>query len=230
MIEETRTALGETGVSEHPLGLRPTKILAVHLNYRSRAEERGRMPRHPSYFLKPPSSLAADGAAVIRPQGCELLNCEGELAAVIGARARHVAPEDALAHVAYYSAANDFGLYDMRAADRGSNLFAKGQDGYTPVGPALIAPSDLDEALTLRTYVNGLIVQEDSTSSSRVRRPTRSRSSPAISSRSRSTASGGCATRSSKRPSRSRNLAQCRRSAARPARSRSAPRRRARRR
>jgi 2-keto-4-pentenoate hydratase/2-oxohepta-3-ene-1,7-dioic acid hydratase in catechol pathway/regulator of RNase E activity RraA len=163
MIEETRTALGETGVSEHPLGLRPTKILAVHLNYRSRAEERGRMPRHPSYFLKPPSSLAADGAAVIRPQGCELLNCEGELAAVIGARARHVAPEDALAHVAYYSAANDFGLYDMRAADRGSNLFAKGQDGYTPVGPALIAPSDLDEALTLRTYVNGLIVQEDST-------------------------------------------------------------------
>ncbi|MER7079653.1 hypothetical protein ABT308_16080, partial [Saccharopolyspora kobensis] len=45
----------------HPLGLSPSKIIAVHLNYRSRAQERGRTPREPSYFLKPPSSLAADG-------------------------------------------------------------------------------------------------------------------------------------------------------------------------
>ena len=44
----------------HPLGLAPSKIIAVHLNYRSRAAERGRQPAEPSYFLKPPSSLAAE--------------------------------------------------------------------------------------------------------------------------------------------------------------------------
>ena len=38
----------------------PTKVVCVHLNYRSRAEERGRVPGTPSYFFKPPSSLAGD--------------------------------------------------------------------------------------------------------------------------------------------------------------------------
>jgi 2-keto-4-pentenoate hydratase/2-oxohepta-3-ene-1,7-dioic acid hydratase in catechol pathway/regulator of RNase E activity RraA len=160
MIEPTTAGVA---TADHPLGLRPTKIIAVHLNYRSRAQERGRAPRNPSYFLKPPSSLSADGASVIRPRDCELLNCEGELAVVIGLRARHVTPDEALACVGYYTAANDFGLYDLRAADRGSNLFSKGQDGYTPVGPALVSPDELDAELTLRTYVNGELVQEDST-------------------------------------------------------------------
>ena len=37
----------------------PGKIIAVHLNYPSRAAQRGRTPAQPSYFLKPSSSLAA---------------------------------------------------------------------------------------------------------------------------------------------------------------------------
>jgi 2-keto-4-pentenoate hydratase/2-oxohepta-3-ene-1,7-dioic acid hydratase in catechol pathway/regulator of RNase E activity RraA len=145
-----------------PLGLQPSKVIAVHLNYRSRAEERGRLPSHPSYFLKPPSSLAGDGDPVVRPRGCELLNYEGEVAVVIGSAARRVSEEQALEHVAGYAAANDFGLYDLRWADRGSNLMAKGQDGFTPVGPRLAPASELDPgALRLRTLVNGEIVQED---------------------------------------------------------------------
>ena len=56
-----------------PLGLNPSKIVAVHLNYRSRAEERGRMPSAPSYFFKPPSSLSGVGAPIVRTAGCELL-------------------------------------------------------------------------------------------------------------------------------------------------------------
>jgi 5-oxopent-3-ene-1,2,5-tricarboxylate decarboxylase/2-hydroxyhepta-2,4-diene-1,7-dioate isomerase len=147
----------------HPLGLRPTKIIAVHLNFASRADQRGRRPAHPSYFLKPPSSLAADGDRVLRPAGCELLCGEGELAIVIGARARHVAPADAAAHIAGFTVANDLGLYDMRSADRGSNLLSKGQDGYTPVGPLLAPASLLDAPQTLRSYVNGELRQEDST-------------------------------------------------------------------
>jgi 5-oxopent-3-ene-1,2,5-tricarboxylate decarboxylase/2-hydroxyhepta-2,4-diene-1,7-dioate isomerase len=147
-----------------PLGLKTSKVIAVHLNYRSRAEERGRTPSTPSYFLKPPSSLSPDGAPVVRPRGCELLAYEGELAAVIGERARHVRPEEAPAHIGWYTAANDFGVYDLRWADRGSNVMAKGQDGFTPIGPRLVPATELDgAALTLRTYVNGEVVQEDST-------------------------------------------------------------------
>lgn len=146
-----------------PLGLRPSKVIAVHLNYRSRAEERGRTPSDPSYFLKPPSSLAADGEEIVRPAGCELLNYEGEIAVVIGRPARRVAVADALSHVAGYAAANDVGAYDLRYADRGSNLMAKGQDGFTPLGPRLAPAGELDpENLVLRTYLNGEVVQEDS--------------------------------------------------------------------
>jgi 5-oxopent-3-ene-1,2,5-tricarboxylate decarboxylase/2-hydroxyhepta-2,4-diene-1,7-dioate isomerase len=151
------------GGPARPLGLRPSKVIAVHLNYRSRAEERGRTPANLSYFLKPPSSLAADGDPVARPAGCELLNFEGEIALVIGRAARRVAEDEALACIGGYAAANDFGLYDLRWADRGSNLLAKGQDGFTPIGPRLAGPDEVDpEALVIRTRVDGEIVQEDS--------------------------------------------------------------------
>jgi 2-keto-4-pentenoate hydratase/2-oxohepta-3-ene-1,7-dioic acid hydratase in catechol pathway/regulator of RNase E activity RraA len=141
----------------------PSKIIAVHLNYRSRAEQRGRIPTVPSYFLKPPSSLAADGDDVVRPRGTELLAFEGEVAIVVGSRARQVSPESGAAHIGWIAPANDLGLYDMRWADRGSNLLAKGHDGFTPLGaPVPVDGHDLG-ALTLRTRVNGEIVQEDST-------------------------------------------------------------------
>ncbi|MER5320326.1 fumarylacetoacetate hydrolase family protein [Streptosporangium roseum] len=144
---------------EHPLGLAPGKIIAVHLNYRSRAAERGRTPAVPSYFLKPASSLSWSGRPVVRPAGCELLAFEGEIAIIIGARAHRVPRHRALGHVAGYTAANDFGVYDFKHADLGSNLRAKGQDGYTPVGPAILETADPSE-LWLRTYVNGELAQE----------------------------------------------------------------------
>ncbi|RJO79428.1 fumarylacetoacetate hydrolase family protein [Nocardia panacis] len=144
--------------------LRPGKIVAVHLNYRSRAVQRGRAPDHPSYFLKPSSSLSADGAALVRPPGCELLAFEGEIALVIGERTRDIEPEQGWSRVQWVTAANDAGLHDLRYADRGSNLRSKGGDGFTPVGPVLLDATELDpRALRLRTWVNGELVQDDST-------------------------------------------------------------------
>lgn len=139
----------------------PTKIIAVHLNFRSRAEQRGRVPDVPSYFLKPVSSLGRDGEPVARPRGTELLAFEGEIALVIGQRARRVTPEEGQRCIGWYAPANDFSLYDLRWADAGSHLLSKGQDGFTPIGPA--APADgLDpRGLVLRTRVNGEVVQED---------------------------------------------------------------------
>lgn len=140
----------------------PGKIIAVHLNYRSRAAQRGRTPMQPSYFLKPASSLAETGGILERPAGTELLAFEGEIAIIIGAPARRVSPADGWAHVASVTAANDFGLYDLRAADKGSNVRSKGGDGFTPLGPALIPAASVDPAgLRVRTWVNGHLVQDD---------------------------------------------------------------------
>lgn len=146
------------------LGGRPGKIVAVHLSYGSRADQRGRRPASPSYFFKPSSSLAPSGAEIVRPAGTELLAFEGEIALVIGEPARWVTPDAAWSHVASVTAANDFGLYDLRANDKGSNVRSKGGDGYTPLGPALIDAREVDPtALRLRTWVDGALVQDDTT-------------------------------------------------------------------
>ena len=139
----------------------PGKVVAVHSSYRSRAAERGTMPAWPSYFLKPSSSLAESGDPVARPPGCELLAFEGEVALVIGRRARRVRPADGWDHVAHLTAANDFGVYDLRYADRGSNVRSKGIDGFTPLGPQLIDARSADlTKLRLRTWVNGELAQD----------------------------------------------------------------------
>jgi 2-keto-4-pentenoate hydratase/2-oxohepta-3-ene-1,7-dioic acid hydratase in catechol pathway/regulator of RNase E activity RraA len=150
-------------VNEDTLGA-ARKVIAVHINYPSRAAQRGRTPAQPSYFLKPSSSLSLSGSGVERPAGCELLGYEGEIALVIGKAARRVGIDDAWSHVAAVTASNDLGVYDLRWADKGSNLRSKGGDGFTPVGPALIPADAVDPAqLRIRTWHNGQLVQDDTT-------------------------------------------------------------------
>jgi 2-keto-4-pentenoate hydratase/2-oxohepta-3-ene-1,7-dioic acid hydratase in catechol pathway/regulator of RNase E activity RraA len=143
---------------------RPGKIIAIHLSYTSRADQRGRRPADPSYFFKPSSSVAATDSEIVRPAGTELLAFEGEIALVIGTPAKNVSLADAWAHVGWITAANDFGLYDLRANDKGSNVRSKGGDGFTPIGAQLIDARTVDPAaLRLRTWVNGAVVQDDTT-------------------------------------------------------------------
>ena len=154
-------------VTDHILAA-ARKVIAVHINYPSRAAQRGRTPEQPSYFLKPSSSLvlgSAEAPSVVeRPAGCELLGYEGEIALIIGKPARRVGLEDAWSHVEWVTASNDLGVYDLRYADKGSNLRSKGGDGFTPVGPGLIAADAVDPAkLRIRTWHNGELVQDDTT-------------------------------------------------------------------
>ncbi len=154
-------------VTDHILAA-ARKVIAVHINYPSRAAQRGRTPEQPSYFLKPSSSLTVGSAAapstVERPAGCELLGYEGEIALIIGKPARRVGIEDAWSHVEWVTASNDLGVYDLRYADKGSNLRSKGGDGFTPVGPGLIAADAVDPGkLRIRTWHNGELVQDDTT-------------------------------------------------------------------
>ncbi|WP_020661600.1 fumarylacetoacetate hydrolase family protein [Amycolatopsis benzoatilytica] len=143
---------------------RPGKVIALHLNYPSRAEQRGRTPAKPSYFLKPATSISSSGTPIERPAGTELLAFEGEIALIIGKRARRVTPGDGWSHVSGVTAANDFGVYDLRYADGGSNLRSKGGDGFTPLGPDVLPAAGIDpKNLRLRTWVNGELAQDDTT-------------------------------------------------------------------
>ena len=144
----------------------PTKIVATHLTYRSRAVEyrMAKLPAQPSYFLKPPSSLSSHRAPVARPRGCRYLNYEGEIAVVIGERCLGTSVRDALRYVAGYTVANDWGVHDFRHADRGSMLRVKGQDGFCPLGPFVVDAGDVEpDDLMIRTFVNGEVVQEGHT-------------------------------------------------------------------
>lgn len=152
------------GTSYDPVGAdRPGKVIALHLNYPSRIAQRGRMPAQPSYFVKPSTSVAVSGE-IERPVGTELLAFEGEIALLIGKTARGLEKGEAWAHVHAVTAANDFGVYDLRYADKGSNLRSKGGDGFTPLGPALIDARSVDPTnLRIRAWVDGELVQDDTT-------------------------------------------------------------------
>jgi 5-oxopent-3-ene-1,2,5-tricarboxylate decarboxylase/2-hydroxyhepta-2,4-diene-1,7-dioate isomerase len=141
----------------------PTKIVCVHLNYRSRIEEFGaKLGPAPTFFHKPVSALNAHGGAVVRPERCEWLNYEGEIAIVIGRTCRNVAPDEAEDHVAGYTIANDFGLHDFRDTDAGSMLRVKGSDTLCPLGPGLVDDWDW-HGKRIRTLVNGKVRQDGST-------------------------------------------------------------------
>ncbi|PCC18923.1 fumarylacetoacetate hydrolase family protein [Brevibacterium aurantiacum] len=154
-----------------PAGLpvRPGKIIAVHVAYESRSAQRGKRPAQPSYFLKATSSLAASGDAIERPAGTSLLAFEGEIAVVIGTAARSVSADEAWSYVEGVTASNDFGLYDIKAPDKGSNLRSKSRDGYTPMGPNIIPAAEADpQSLRIRTWVNGEVKQDDGTSAAQL--------------------------------------------------------------
>ena len=138
----------------------PSKIICAHLNYWNRVEElKTDCPPAPNYFHKPISCLNAHKGQVVRPGGCKYLNYEGEVAIVIGRTCRNVRMAEALDYVAGYTLANDFALHDFRDADRGAMLRVKGADTLGVVGPGLVRGWS-PEGKTLRTRVNGKVVQE----------------------------------------------------------------------
>jgi 5-oxopent-3-ene-1,2,5-tricarboxylate decarboxylase/2-hydroxyhepta-2,4-diene-1,7-dioate isomerase len=161
-----RAADGRTVAIEDAIHLppvEPSKIVAVHLNYRSRVDEFGtRLPSAPTYFHKPTTSLNSHRGAVVRPERCRWLNYEGEIGIVIGRTCRNVSPAEAGAYIAGYTVANDYGLHDFRDTDAGSMLRVKGSDTLCPLGPGLVDDWDF-HGKTIRTIVNGEVKQEAST-------------------------------------------------------------------
>jgi 5-oxopent-3-ene-1,2,5-tricarboxylate decarboxylase/2-hydroxyhepta-2,4-diene-1,7-dioate isomerase len=149
--------------AEHLPPVEPRKIIACHLNYRSRVDEFiATLPPAPTYFHKPTSSLNHHLGEVVRPQGCKYLNFEGEIAIVIGQEAYDIELDQAANFIAGYTIANDFGLHDFRDTDAGSMLRVKGSDTLCPVGPGLVTDWDFHDK-QIRTLVNGEVRQSGTT-------------------------------------------------------------------
>ena len=140
----------------------PTKILAVGLNYRAHAAEAGLdVPSEPLVFSKPPSSVIGPLEPIVYPVLSQHVDYEGELAVVIGQRARNVLPEKAHEFILGYTCANDVTARDLQRRDNQWTR-AKGFDTFSPLGPCIV--TDLDPAhLAIQTRVNGEVGQNATT-------------------------------------------------------------------
>jgi len=146
----------------------PGKVLCLALNYRAHAAEGGFVPpERPVVFLKGPNTICGHGAEVVVPPESRRIDHEGELAVVIGRRARRLSAADWPAAVAGYTIMNDLTARDLQLADierRHPWDLAKSFDGYGPTGPWLVTADEVDPgALELTVTVDGEVRQRAST-------------------------------------------------------------------
>ncbi len=135
---------------------RPRAIFGIGLNYADHiAETGGQPPEQPVVFMKLPASAAAPGAPVRCPPVVRRLDYEGELAVVMGAGGA----------VAGYAVADDVSARDLQGREPQWTR-AKGADGFCPYGPWITTVEEIEDPhdLTLRTWVNGELRQDSSTS------------------------------------------------------------------
>lgn len=143
----------------------PRKIFCVGINYRSHVEEAGReIPGHPMIFTRFADSQAAHLQPIVRPRVSERLDFEGELAIIIGKRARHVKAAEALKYVAGYSCYNDGSVRDWQ---KHTSQFAPGKNFPSTggFGPWIVTTDEISDPsrLTLTTRLNGQVVQQAQT-------------------------------------------------------------------
>lgn len=138
----------------------PTKILCIHLNYESRRIEfRAPTLVTPTYFQKPVTAVNSHRGMLNRPDNCQYLNYEGEVAVIVGKPMKNVPLGQAWNYIAGFAPANDVGAQDFRDTDAGGMTRVKGMDGFCPLGPGIVRGIDVRQS-TLRTYINGAVVQE----------------------------------------------------------------------
>ncbi len=140
---------------------RPGKIVCIGMNYVAHIAEMGRKrPAFPTLFTRFPDSLVGHDWPIMRPAASERYDFEGELAVVIGRRARHVTADRALEHVAGYSCFLDATLRDYQ---RHTSQFTAGKNFYRSgaFGPWLVTSDEIADPgpLHLETRINGRVMQ-----------------------------------------------------------------------
>jgi 2-keto-4-pentenoate hydratase/2-oxohepta-3-ene-1,7-dioic acid hydratase in catechol pathway len=145
---------------------RPSKIVCIGLNYADHAREtKAKIPEEPIIFFKATTALSGPDDDLVLPRGSTKTDWEVELAVVIGRRARYVAPEDALAHVAGYALHNDYSERQDQLERGGQWSKGKSHDTYAPLGPFLATPDEFRDVHDLAMWltVNGESRQKSST-------------------------------------------------------------------
>lgn len=144
---------------------KPRMIWAVGINYRDHAAETGRdLPAAPTLFAKSPGSVIGPDAPIVIPRHVTQPDYEGELAVVIGTRARNVARADALQYVAGVTIAHDVSARDHQFTT-GQWTWSKSFDTFCPLGPEVVSLDEVDlrAGLPLETKVNGEVLQSSNT-------------------------------------------------------------------
>ena len=169
------TVDGTSRVTDHVVAIdrllapvEPPSILCVGLNYRRHAEETGaRIPEHPVLFLKAVNALTHPGDPIVIPTVApEQVDCEGELAVVIGKPGKNIEPHRAFEHVLGYTCANDVSARRWQK-EGGGKQWCRGKsfDTFCPLGPCLVTPDEIPDpnALTITTTLNDKIMQDSTT-------------------------------------------------------------------
>jgi len=149
-----------------------TKILCMAVNYYSHIKEMQTEPtREPVLFTKFYTCLTGPYSEIPRFSHSEIMDYEGEIAIVIGERARNVKRNDAWEHVAGYTLLNDMSARSLFRVPQGSGVMldwfsCKANDSSTPVGPWIVTPDEAGDFSKLRieTYLNGDRVQSQGVS------------------------------------------------------------------
>jgi 2-keto-4-pentenoate hydratase/2-oxohepta-3-ene-1,7-dioic acid hydratase in catechol pathway len=145
---------------------KPRMIWAVGINYRDHAAETGReLPTAPTLFAKSPGSVIGPDLPIVIPRHVTQPDYEGELAVVIGTRAKNVASADALQYVAGLTIAHDVSARDHQFTT-GQWTWSKSFDTFCPMGPDVVSLDEVDlrAGLPLETKVNGEVMQSSNTS------------------------------------------------------------------
>jgi len=145
---------------------RPSKIVAVGLNYRQHVAESGlKMPKEPVIFAKFPSSISGPFDPIIIPRENPNVDWEVEFAVVIGRRGKRIPLSNAMEYVAGYVVLNDVSARAFQFQDKQWTR-AKSCDTFTPFGPFLVTPDEIPDphALRVTSRVNGQTMQDDNTS------------------------------------------------------------------
>ena len=145
------------------------KIVCIGQNYHAHIKElKSEVPSEPVIFLKPSTARIADGEDIVLPAGVGRVDYEGELAVIIGKRAKHVGSAEALAHIGSVAVLNDVTARDVQSAARKAGLpwtLAKGMDTFAPMSePRSIEEVPDLQALNVRTRINGELRQNGLTS------------------------------------------------------------------
>jgi 2-keto-4-pentenoate hydratase/2-oxohepta-3-ene-1,7-dioic acid hydratase in catechol pathway len=142
---------------------KPSKIIAVGLNYKAHIEEFGRtqIPTEPVIFLKAPSAVIGLNEPIRLPKGITPVDYEAELAVVIGKRGRHIPEAQAMDYVLGCTCLNDVTARALQKQD-GQWARAKSFDTFAPIGPWIVEGLPTND-LRVEAYVNNKTVQQGNT-------------------------------------------------------------------